>query len=314
MPPVNAQIGYASETTYGTAVTPSAFLPLVSESIAATRERLESAAVLAGRKVITSEQWNGGPMAVDGDVQHELYANGLGILFLHMFGSVATSGPGPYVHEFTPGPLDGKGLTVQVGRPGTGGVVHPFTYSGCKVVDWEIACSSGEIATLGLTVAGRGESTSMGLATASYPSGASKPLKFNHASVTLAGDAAEVTGLTISGANGLKTDRRFLSDERRAEPLEEGRREYTGTLDVEFADLTHYNRFVDGTEAALVVDFTAGTDKVVIEGNVRFDGGPPNVGGQTILTQSIPIKFVASGALDSSAIKATLTNQTSTVP
>jgi hypothetical protein len=376
---MDAQIGYALEGTVGTPVTVTAFLPLVSESLMQERARLESAGIIAGRRVLASQQWNGGDITVSGSVEHELYNRGLGKLFTAMFGSVATTGAGPYTHTFTPGDLTGDALTIQVGRPATDGTTYPFTYAGMKVSSWEIACAAGEIATLGMevvgsreidfrtvtdgvttsgsaditsatalfnasdvgnpisgtgipaaatilsvqsatdatlsanaTASGTGVTFTLGiaLAAASYPS-AIKPLKFNHAAVSIGGVSVNAKSLTISGNNGLDDARRFLGDQRISEPLETGLREYTGTIELEFTDLTQYRRFVTGSEAALVASFTSGTDSVTITTNARYDGSTPQVAGREILTQSLPFKCVASST-DASAITAVLVNDDST--
>jgi hypothetical protein len=376
---IDAQIGYALESTVGTPVTVTAFLPLVSESLMQESGRLESAGIIAGRRVLASQQWNGGDITVSGSVQHELYNRGLGKLFTAMFGSVATTGAGPYTHTFTPGDLTGDALTIQVGRPATDGTTYPFTYAGMKVASWEIACSAGEIATLGMDVVGTREidyrlvtdgvttsgsaaitsasaafnasdignpisgtgipaattilsvqsataatlsanATASGtsisftlgiaLAAASYPSGI-KPLKFNHAAVSIGGASVNAKSLTISGNNGLDDARRFLGNQRISEPLEANLREYSGTIEVEFTDLTQYRRFVTGSEAALVASFTSGTDSVTITTNIRVDGSTPMVAGREILVQSLPFKCVASST-DASAITVALVNSDAT--
>lgn len=376
---LSAQIGYATESTVGTPVTVTAFVPLLSETLSQDKTRLESAGIIAGRRVLTSDQWNGGNVTVSGSVQHELYNRGLGKLFTAMFGDVTTTGAGPYTHTFTPGSLVGDALTVQVGRPATNGTVYPFTYAGMKVSSWEIACAQGEIATVGLdlvgqrefayrqvtdgvttsgsaaissstaafstddvgkpisgtgipsgatiaavtsataatlsanaTATGTGVTFTLGvaLASASYPASI-KPLKFNHAAITIGGSSVNVMSLSISGDNGLNADRRFLGSQYISEPLEASLRNYSGTIDIEFTDLTQYTRFVAGTEAALVASFTSGSDSVTITTNVRFDGSTPQVGGPEILTQSLPFKCVASST-DASAITVALVNSDST--
>lgn len=376
---LSAQIGYATETTVGTPVTVTAFVPLLSETLGQDKTRLESSGIIAGRRVLTSNQWNGGNVTVSGSVQHELYNRGLGKLFTVMFGDVTTTGAGPYTHTFTPGNLVGDALTVQVGRPATNGTIYPFTYAGMKVASWEIACAQGEIATVGLdlvgqrefayrqvtdgvttsgsaaissstaafstddvgkpisgtgipsgatiasvtsataatlsanaTVTGTGVTFTLGvaLASASYPASI-KPLKFNHAAITIGGSSVNVMSMSISGDNGLNADRRFLGSQYISEPLEASLRNYSGTVDIEFTDLTQYTRFVAGTEAALVASFTSGADSVTITTNVRFDGSTPQVGGPEILTQSLPFKCVASST-DSSAITVALVNGDST--
>jgi len=277
-----AQIGFADEVTPGVPVAPTLFVPLVSEGITHDRERLESEGIIAGRRTLHEDMWNGGNATISGSIGLELYNRSLTKLFKHMFGAVATVGSGPYTHTFTPGDLDDDSLTVQVGRPGVGGVVHPFTFAGCKVPSWELACSQGEIATLGIdvvaakeqagtrvvtdgattdtdatvtsasavfgtedigkiiagtgipagttiasvtsatsvelsaaaTATATGVSLTIGTALGSATLAAGlKPLKFNHATLTVAGSAVPVTDVTLSGDNGMNADRRFLGSE-----------------------------------------------------------------------------------------------------
>jgi hypothetical protein len=145
-----SQIGFADETVWGTAVAPTVFLPLVDESLTYERERIESAGIIAGRRVIDDQQWDQGNVNAAGDVGLELHDQSTGLLFKHMFGGTSLVGP------FTPADMTGNGLTVQVGVPDTtAGVVRPKTFAGCKVTSWEIGCTVGEYVTLGLSLMGR---------------------------------------------------------------------------------------------------------------------------------------------------------------
>ena len=144
------QIGYAKEAAPETVTTPTVFVPLVDESLKLDTDRVESAGIIAGRRVLTSAQWNGGNMTPGGDVQHELYTLGQEDLFTAMFGTVAKSGSGTFTRVYTPGDLSDDTMIVQVGEVTTGGVVVPFTWSGCSVASWEIGCQQGAIGTLGV--------------------------------------------------------------------------------------------------------------------------------------------------------------------
>lgn len=304
------QIGFATETVPGTAVPVTKFVPIVSEGITHERERLESEGIIAGRRVLDSGQWNGGNHTTGGDIGLELYNVGLTTLFRCMFGKVVTTGASaPYSHVFTPGDLADDSLTIQVGRPGTKGTVHPFTYAGSKVESWEIACSQGEIATLGLTIVAMSETTGTALAVATMPAGI-KPLKFNHASIKIDGTAADVKSFTLSGDNGLDTDRRFLGSQSIKTPLEADLRTYEGAFETEFEDLTQYNRFISGAEFPVEIKFTAGTDSVTFALNCRYDGETPVLSGKELLTQNLPIKCV--GTTDALAITATVVNSDAT--
>lgn len=126
---LGASVGYASETVYGQPVTVTRFHPLVEESIANENERLESDGIIAGARVLRSEQWKPGNITVGGDLGFELFEQGMGVLFEHMLGSVTSSTTGGVAtHTFTPGDLTSKSLTIQVGRPTVTGTVIPFTY------------------------------------------------------------------------------------------------------------------------------------------------------------------------------------------
>lgn len=154
---IDGQIGFALEVTPGVPVTPTTFLPFLSESLMQEKERLESGGIIAGHRVLMGNMWNGGPITVGGDIQSELYNRNLGKLFKLMFGTANTTGAGPYTHTFSPGSLMGVTGTFQVGRGASNGTIYPFTYAGCKVASWEISCAAGEIATLGLTLVGTNE-------------------------------------------------------------------------------------------------------------------------------------------------------------
>lgn len=303
-----SQFGFADESVYGTYVAPTRFLEYVSESLGLERERIESAGIRTGRRVL--HRWAPGVQRVTGDVVFELAPQGFGLLFKHIFGGLVTAGSSPYTHTCTPGDLAGKSMSVQIGKPDIGGVVRSFSYLGCKVATAELACSVNEYAMLTLGLYGCHEDTGQTLGVASYPASLS-PFTFIQGSLLIAAAAYDVSECSLAIDNGLAVDRHFIratSPERPKEPLEEKRRSYTGTLQSDFIDLTAYNRFVNGTEAALVLTFNAGASaQLVITMNVRFDGETPKVGGDELLGQPLPYKAI-SGTSDAAAITAVLTN------
>ena len=146
---LSSQWGFIPEDTWSVYKTPTTFLPLVGETMEVDRQRLESAGILAGRRVQTSDMWGAGRTKVGGGVQTELYNKNIATLFGHMMGDSSS----PY----TPGSLDGMGLTMQFGVPDVSGTVQPKAYTGCKFEGWELAFKEGEIATLGLDVSARRE-------------------------------------------------------------------------------------------------------------------------------------------------------------
>lgn len=148
-----AQIMYGVESTAGTVVTTDIGLPFRSESLTDERSRVESDAIIAGRRVLDDDQWNGGALTVGGSTGHDLTDRGIGTLLRAIIGGTSsTTGSGTYTHVLTPGTL--PSLTVQKGVPDVAGTVHPFTFGGMHVTSAEIAIEQGAIGSLGLTWAG----------------------------------------------------------------------------------------------------------------------------------------------------------------
>lgn len=300
-----AQIGFVEEVTYGTYLAPTRFLEFVSEGVAQSIERIESEAIRAGTTLLRSDRWAPGRVGIGGDVELEVATKGFGLLFKHMLGSsvITTPGGGTLTRDHTHvlADLFGKSLTVQVGRPSVAGTVHPFSYSGCKVASWELSNEVDGILKLTLTLDGQVEVTAQALGAASYPANDAL-LVYTGGAIQVAAGAFDVKNISISGDNGLDTERYFIratSPQLKKEPIQASFTEISGTMEVEFTDLTAYNRFVNGTVASVTATWTG----PLIEGAlnygvtvtlpaVRFDGETPNVDGPEILSQSIPFKVL----------------------
>lgn len=307
-----AQFGVVSETTYGQAVTVTRFLPLVDEDITDEVERLESEGIVAGAKILRSEQWNPGGVVVSGDVGLELYKQGTGVLFTHMFGSVSSSATGGVgTHTFTPGDLTGDSFTAQVGRPNVQGTVVPWTFAGCKVTEWELAMAAGENVTLGLTILGQTATTATSLAAASYLTGAADPFTFIDGAVSISGSSVCVREITVTGNNGLSDERRCIGQRHIDEPLQNELTVIEGVATIEFTTTAQYERYLQGIETPLVLTLSATAASCTITMNARWDGRAPNVQGKDLLVVEYPYKAVAS-TTDASAITAVLVNSQTT--
>ncbi len=306
---VDDQLGIAEESTYGTPVTVSRFYEFVSESLALHVERIESKAIRSGKLVGRSDRWAPGRRTVDGDIEMELANKSMGLWLKHMFGGVALGAPvsGVTTQTFTPAALP-TGLTIQKGVVDSGGTVRPFTYPGCKITSWELGGKVGEIGRLKVSIDGNDEATATGLATASYPANLGL-LVFTQATLTVGGSAVNARECTVKGDNGLATSRHFLGSALAKQPLQADWRKYSGMIDADFDDLTAYNRFVNGTEAALVLQFDGGIAGgavhylLQVTCNVRFDGETPKaeVG---MSQQPLPFVCLDSGAGAGAAITA----------
>jgi hypothetical protein len=298
-----AQLGVGLESTYGTAVSVTRFLPLVTEGIEQEEARIESAGIVAGRRVLLSDQWDVGNIDISGPVEMDLVRQGMGGLWLQAFGAVSSaSSSGATTHTFTPGDLTGKSLTVQVGRPQVGGVVTPFSYSGVKVASWEAAAEQGELVTCTFDLVAQAVTTGTALASATFPSGV-RAYTYVHGYALVGGSTQLVRGWSIKGDNALDVERRNLGGRTVTEPLETGLRMFEGTLTVEWSSTADYQRYVNGTEMAIVLGLTASaTESAIFTLNARYDGYPVTVDGGELLVPEVPFKCVASSTTDGSAI------------
>jgi len=302
---ISGQWGYVSETNPGQAITVNKFLPFVSENVGRNIARLESQGKRAGRMVVHS--WKSGGDLISGSVELELWNTDIATLLYHCFGGVATATNGAqWDYTYTPGDLTGQSFTMQVGRPDIGGTVRPFTWAGCKVGGWQLTANVDQIAMLSLDVLAMTETNGTALASASYDA-ALAPFVFTEGSLVVASTTNNaVQSFELSGDNAVIPRVRLGSATSR-EPLANDMRTYDGTIVTDFEDLTAYNRFVNGTESALVLNFDNGTETLVVTTNVRYDGTSPNVSGFGLLTQSLPFKAV-SATSDAAAVTVVLTN------
>lgn len=303
------QVGWKSESTYGTGVVVDTFMPVNSADMSIDEGYLRSAAIRAGRR--TRDPGRLGAKTIGGSVEMELPNTSIASLLLHLFGAVSTTGAGPYEHTFTPGAHLGKSLTLQVGIEDSAGTVQPFTLTGTKVGGWNIACSVGELATLSFDYSSRDYATDTALATATYASGLT-PFTFIEGAITVNGSAvASAKSATLSTAKGLKDDRHVIGSRLIREQLEQDHFDITTEITADFDNLTLFNLIAAGTQVASVFTFDNGTETLVITCSGQIVGDAPSLTNPGIEEQTIKLDH-SSGTSDADAITAVLTNSEAT--
>jgi hypothetical protein len=307
---LDAQLGFLAESTYGTAAgAVSRFYEFVPpETLTSVIARIPSKAIRSGARVLRSDRWAAGSETVTGDIIFETLTKGMGLLFKHSLGSVSTSGlvDSAYTHTFTPGALDGLSLTGQVGRPDLAGTIDPFTYLGLKVAKFELTGKLDEVGQLKLSLLGAHETTATGLATVSYPASQAL-LVYTGGTLTIGGSNVNVRSFSLSGDN-MSPARPYMGSPLTAEPLETDLRPFTIVCDADFESLTAYNRYVNGTEAAMTLQFLGGLIgatsrfKILVTANVRFDGDTPTVADHGILKQPLKSMCVSPDGTSAAAL------------
>lgn len=311
---LQATWGFGKETTPGTAVAPSRWLEFLGEAFSYSREAIQGEGLRGGgtygrranRRVVVAT-------GVEGSVNGELPTRGLGLLIQQMLGTntpvVTQQGvTTAYLHTYAPGDLDGKSLTVQKRVPfaeGLSASIH--TYRGCKVTSWEIACANGEIATFSCDFDGIDETTATAYTTPSYAAdtglftfkdgtiwvGGTVAVSGGVATRTGGTQAASITGVTITGSNELKTDRRYFGNAgTKSEQTEAGYRSVSGSFETEFVNMDFYNLYRNDTKTTAELVFTSSLlagvgypcEFRVLLPAIYLNGETPQVGGPDVVT------------------------------
>lgn len=299
---VAGQLGFKTESVYGTAVTVDQFhTGWLSGNPVREQAPLVSNAIRAARR--TPSCISTGAKSVAGTFETELYAAPLATLLKHMFGTLNTTGAGPYTHTASPGTVDDKSFTAQVGIPDSGGTVRPFTYKGCKIEGWKLAGTAGELAQLSLDVIAQDYVTATALASASYLAGC--PFTFVQGLVSVAGTPlTEVKGFTLQASRPLRK-KHPIGSALIMKPVEIGRSNYMIEIDTEFTDLTLHD--LANTGVAVVLSFSDGTYSFTVTTNAWVEPTTPETGGGDSLTAS-SFKAQCYGSSDATAITAVLVN------
>lgn len=312
--PVNTQFGVKKESQYGTAVTVDKFFEITSESIDLETGRAESEGIRKGARVPSTERFQPYVLGAAGSVEFDVLTKGFGFWLQHMLGKIVTGSQDVattlYPHTATLDSLCGTSFTAQANRPFApcGNNNQAFTWAGGKVSSWTLECEKEGVVKFTAELVFSDQTTATALAAASYPASA-EVLAWGRSAVKIGGSSIPVEKWTIECDNALKTDRYQVNGTtRRAEPVEDGLREITVSADLEFTDLTQYNRVASETAAGTLTSFYAeayGASTIGTGGkagleitvpNLRLDEGPVNTSGQEMITQSISGRVLTDNA------------------
>lgn len=310
---LRAQIGWGAEASnaYATPVAISTFLPLISESVARTRDPIITPGLIGGRRFPTVGQFELGPQLVSGQVTFDLHTQNIETLLRLMIGGNPTgSGTSPTVTRvYTPGVL--ASATVEIVRPISLTAADQYVYAGTMASGWSLSVSAGQIAQLSLDLVAQSETlTAAGTGTAiALPSDMSR-YKWDQVAVTFSSVASNcVTSLTISGNNGLTTDELCLGSSVIAQPREDNHREYTVDMTLRNPGAganTPMARRGEIVTATVALSIDAQRSLTFSLGNLLVVNATTNVGGPGRVEQQVQCRMLGSAAADSGAISATL--------
>lgn len=310
---LDGQIGYGIETTPGTPVTVTRFLPFVPPlGLREVPNYAPSRAIGASRR--TSRPSALGPSNINGPVTHEFYAEGTGLLLQAILdGTPATTGSDPYTHTYDFG-AEIKSVSAQVGLPSLA-ATHPVSYAGLRARQWTLTVRPGDVyAYLTIDWIGGALADTDGtpsLASASFPATLT-PLLFSHGATTLAGSAIDIDSITITGTTGWTSEPKISATSPRAPRVFRGGRDLIGGSFVyDMANMTHLGRHLAGTQAALVFALTAAAGKsCTFTMNCEFPGDMPTIQNEGKTKETVRFNCVHASS-DASALTVALVNSDS---
>ena len=280
----NNAVWIGLETTYGTAVDPTAagvgvWMPILDEALVYTENKYYSPQIRQQAMVSAVVP---APYHVTGPIHFEVDVNYLPYLLYASRHTVVKTGPASGVYTYTVTPTgsgatypggSAKGLSILVVRNGIG-----FLYSGCVIGQWSFTITGG-ILECTATVTGLAETDPSGATSPSYIAASlfgadASSIYLDAAGLTPAFASASVLfdGYTVDINHNAEAMNR-INPTRSANFIKYGVTDVGVTSTVDFLDKTEYNNFKNSTLKAIKLEankpggagtFAAATEAVQI--------------------------------------------------
>lgn len=270
---LGSQIGFAPETTYGTAATPTTWLEARSAGLELQVEHMMSEALRSGLKVQRSDRQVVNRKGVNGEIELDITSNNLARWMRHAMNddrafSTTKTGSTAYTYTYEIGdPASCPSMTIQTGIADVAGNVKRMDATGCFISEFSLSNSVDEILQGSFTVDGRDYAPSASAVTsASYATG-TEPLTFAGGSVSVASAVVPVKSFEVSVSHGIDLERyQINSTTLKSRPIRNALTEITGTIEMEFgADAKTWatddlvTKFRAGTTIAVSATWTGST-------------------------------------------------------
>lgn len=254
------QLGFFTESTYGTSGTPTRFFEYDKENIQEEEGRTEGDPLRLGSGFIRSDRFTPYFAGASGSLEMAVLSKGFGYFLKYMMGQVATTGPTEttvFTHTGTEAEMLGDSFSMQMNRPfHPSGTAQPFLYKGGKIEEWKLTNDVDGNLMLELGLDFQQVDTATALATASYPT-AMDNLTWAGGVVTIAGSAYDVTEFSLEVKNGLDTGRRQIRANTDKKEPTASRREAEFSIKADFDSMTHRNRAHATTRAGALATLSA---------------------------------------------------------
>ena len=306
---LDTAILFGEESTYGTPATLTRGFEGKADSWKREQEIIHSTGFQAGLQAKRSDRQVSVNMGGEGALEIDVLNSGFGMLLQAMLGSVsgptqiaATTAYKTTAATTADDPQDS--FTVQVQRTDMGGTQRDFTHHGCVMTGWSLSQAVSGLLVASMNFDFEDSDTSTGAGTPAYPASATAPFDWTMAAATIDSVSTDIMSFELNGDLALKTDRRFLrGSELKKIPCRSGVPVFTGSMDLEFNDLTNYAQFVAGSVVPIVVTWTGAViegsevDEVVITlAACKFTGESPESNLSDVPKQSLPFEVLWDGS------------------
>lgn len=312
-----AVISIQKETTYKTdPVTPDmAKVNFISETLKLSRNMIDSNTIQSGRDASKPALGN---INVAGTINTELQAY-IGRLLEAAFGSLATTGTGPYTHTFKVG----GALSSYVIEKGFTDLGQYFKYNGCKCNKMSLSVSPEGLIQTGFDFTGAKETVGTSPFDATITDLGKQSFSAFQATILEGGSAiatvTQISSLTLE--NNLDGNVYVVGGAGERAALPEGKVKVSGTLEAMFDSLTLYNKAKNSTESSLKITWTFG-DGLGSVGNeslellipeLIYSPNAPEVSGPMGIKVSLPFEAYYENSTEATTIQAVLKNTQTTI-
>lgn len=242
---LGGSVGIAAETTYGTWVAPTRWLEVHNAKIQENVHTIQGTGLANGRFVDLGSRRAITYKDASGSMELEWLNQGMALLLKNIMGSNATltqiGSTAAYQMSCNLGVPDNQNyLSLQALIPSAQGTITPENFHGCKIkkATWTIDMSTP--LTLALDVDSQTKDETQ---TAGTPTYTSNSRTFTYTGMvfkvgTLGSEAAvdAVKKMSITIERTLKTDRIYMGQTVKEEPLSNGLVKITGSVDVDLTD------------------------------------------------------------------------------
>src|SRR5580765_5566120 len=258
-------LGVGFETTYGTWITPTVWLPIRSESLQKQEDKIYRTNI---RGVADRTGAIQGYYHIEGDIEFEVNADVL-LYFLYLGRFLpAKSGAGPYVYTFTPTHIASPSTATGPATPKSGAVTiarnnRYFGYSGVNVARYSFRVEDG-LMLCTASVIGLEETNQAGPFTPVYNSTTPFGPLYNRIEIPTATVRTDIDTFTLDIDDGGEAQNRIKTTGGRAAAfMKWGEREVTLSMEHDFDALTDYNTFLNKTVQSITFKGSVGASNEV---------------------------------------------------